>query len=174
MVGTTKTHFGLSLKRSTVADQLAMRQEIWRFYQNKKTDTVSVPAQFLLPLDRAAAANLVALEDAALSTLAESTAFKKLGAFTKLPRQGFRTLHVLDDAQTTRPGRLLHGENILLNATTFSTKRQLNQLSPLSAGLNHRLALDQRSFSHFLEATRRVTPLQSVVREAGPQAAAVL
>lgn len=105
----------------------------------------------LLPLDQKKAINLTNLNDIGLSSLQESTSFRKINIFTKSTKGSIFNSTYETQPQTTRLYELAKGSNSFFQSPSYAIQRQLNFASPLTNSLANRFNLDKTSFMQFLD-----------------------
>jgi hypothetical protein len=147
----TNLHTGKSLKNYSVSEQLEMRNDIWRFYQNKKTDATVNPAHLLLlPLDQKKIINFLNLSEVGENALEESSAFKKLSTVSKSNSGKLFSPNFFNQSQILKVNTLSLSDNNFFKSSNYNITRQHNLLAPLSLSDNHRIGLDNTSFHRFL------------------------
>lgn len=121
---------GNSLKYNKSSKTTLSSNNLWKFYQNKPSDQVILPAYLLLiPTDNYKLANFLNFNDIGANSLLESSAFRRVRAFSKKPLLNFeRTFLSYENVLPAYQSLYLYNE--VLNASLYyGSRRQQNFIS---------------------------------------------
>jgi hypothetical protein len=145
------TFTGKSLRYSLDSSEALTRNDLWRFYQNKKIDAITTPAHLLLlPLDNKQVVNFFNLSSSGLSSLKESTAFKKITTASKASAFDLNGLGTTYVPRYRSLHTLFNSENTFLKTANFSLTRPHNFLSSKATGRHSHVVLDKNACDKLL------------------------
>jgi hypothetical protein len=145
------TFVGNSLKYNQTSMTNLSSNNLWKFYQNKVSDSVITPAHLLvLPLDNFKTLNFLNFNDIGINTLNEANSFKKIKMFSKTFTSNL--LFIPNDYSNKYKifSNLFINDNIYVDSYLYGLKRQHNFLSTKSILNNNSTFFSLKSVNKFL------------------------
>jgi hypothetical protein len=142
---------GNSLKYVNSEEKTLSNGNLWRFYQNKETDSILTPAHLLiLPLDHKKVLNFLNFQDIGSNNLNESSSFKKILTASKTFNSNLVSPITPFSSKYKKINQLQSSENLFNLSNNYGLTRQHNFLSLKSTTSQYSTFLDNKSFSKFL------------------------
>jgi hypothetical protein len=151
---------GNSLKYSNSSSLNLKTNTLWKYYQNKNTSSATItPAHLVLaPNDKSNILNFMNFNNIGVSTVKDSTAFKKIQYFSKTNTDSLYNIKSDFEANYYRLSTLYNTDLSLAAAHTYGLYRQHNYNSVLSNPKSTELNLDQGGIDKFWEYNLGVNP----------------
>jgi hypothetical protein len=146
------TFTGNSLRYNQTSMTNLSSNNLWKFYQNKVSDSVLTPAHLLvLPLDNLKTLNLLNFSDIGINTLNEANSFKKIKMFSKTFTSNL--LFIPNDYSNKYKifSSLFINDNIYVDSYLYGLKRQHNFLSTKSILNNNSTFFSLKSINKLLK-----------------------
>ncbi len=145
------TFIGNSLKYDTSSSLNLKTNNLWKFYQNKTSDQISLPAHFLLfSLDNHKLLNFLNFSDLGTNVLYETAAFKKTKSFFKF----FPSNHFYEysdfNLKYKKVSSLYNNDLVFFNSQSYTLKRNHSYLTSSSNNNTNMTFLNYKSFNKFL------------------------
>lgn len=145
---------GNSLKYNKTSDLNLTTNNLWKFYQNKSSNSIITPAYlFLIPSNFSKTINFLNLNDSGVNKLQESNAFKKITLFSKTRFNDLFYLNYNKKFQNINFFFLYSSNNNYFDNYLYGLKRQHNYLSLNSLFNNNFNFIDNKSFNKILNFT---------------------
>ena len=141
---------GNSLKYNTSSELNLKSNNLWKFYQNKTTDSVITPAHLLLfSTDNNKLLNFLNFNDLGTNSLSEASAFKKIKTFSKL--NVYNTSHVLFfNDKYKNFSKIYFNDTSYSNSNYYGIKRQHTYLTANSYNNGNFTFLNQGNINKLL------------------------
>ena len=160
---------GNSLKYTNTGSKTIETNSLWKSYQNKKTSQLTnTPAHLLLsPSNTSKLINFTNLNDAGISTLKDSSAFKKIQYFSKTNPQALTSTTTDFSLKYNKLANLYLSDNVTTSTNSYGTFRQHNYTSTLATTNNTNTLLDPKSINMFSEYTLAIQKPSNEVTKSG-------
>ena len=149
------TMVGNSLKYTNTGSKTLESNSLWKSYQSKKNSQITnTPAHLLLsPSNTSNLINFANLNDAGISTLKDSSAFKKIQYFSKTNPQSLTTTSTDFSLKYNKLSNLYLSDNASTSTNAYGTFRQHNYAATLASTNGANTLLDPNSVQKFSEYT---------------------
>jgi hypothetical protein len=145
------TFIGNSVKYNSSTSLNLKTNSLWKFYQNKSSDNVVLPAHFFLfSFDNYKILNFLNFSEIGSNVLQETAAFKKTKSFFKFFTLNTFIKYSSFNVNYKKLSNLYFNELNFFNSQNFSLKRQHNLLSLSSKNNAHFTFLNLKSFKKLL------------------------
>lgn len=143
---------GNSLKYTSTSSTNLKSNTLWKYHQNKTdSNTTTLPSHLLLlPNDNANMLNFMNFDELGLSTVKDSTAFKKIQFFSKTNTESLFSLKSDFESNYQRISLLYNTDFKLMSSLNYGICRQHNYNSLMSSTKSPLTTLDKHSIDKYL------------------------
>jgi hypothetical protein len=144
---------GNSLKYTSSSSTHLKTNTLWKYHQNKKdNNSTSIPAHLLLlPNDNSNMLNFMNFDELGLSTVKDSSAFKKIQFFSKTNTESIFNIKSDFESNYYRLSSLYNTDLKLMSSLNYGISRQHNYNSLMSTNRLPANALDKGSVDKFFD-----------------------
>lgn len=146
------TFIGNSLKYNNSNIKNLDSNSFWKSYQGKTAQNVTVAPSHLLisPSDSANLVNISDFSKVGLSSLKDSSAFKKVQYYSKSPSSQLFDSSTTGYSKFDTLNKLYNSTSSLVNSKDYYTDRQDNYTSVLASQLSNKSSLESKSVNKYL------------------------